>query len=168
MSFDDRASVQLQAIASLDSACTSAGIDYWLFGGWAVDFWVGRVTREHDDVDAAAWRLDFDAIKTALEIAGWRHAPVAGEAGGTRYTWRTAEVEFTFLETRDDGAIVIPLADQPIVWSVEPFGEHRARLNGVGARVIPLELLRSGKQTPRHAADEAAKDRADAEALARI
>jgi Aminoglycoside-2''-adenylyltransferase len=168
MSSDDRASVQLEAIASLDLVCTSAGIDYWLFGGWAVDFWVGRVTREHDDIDAAAWRRDFDAIKAALERAGWRHAPVEAGSVGTRYTWRTADVEFTFLETRDDGAIVIPVPDQPIVWSVEPFGEQRARLDGVGARVIPLELLRSGKQNPRHAPGEAAKDRADAEALTRI
>lgn len=159
---------QLEAIASLDVACRGAGIDYWLFGGWAVDFWVGRVTREHDDIDAAAWRRDFEAIKTALEIAGWLHTPVEGEVVGTRYTWQAAVVEFTFLETRDDGAIVIPLPDQPVVWTREPFGDHQARLSGVDARVIPLDLLRNGKQTPRRAADEAAKDHADAEALSRI
>ena len=47
---------QLDAIASLDQALRAAGLDYWLFGGWAVDFWVGRLTRDHNDTDAAAWR----------------------------------------------------------------------------------------------------------------
>jgi hypothetical protein len=26
---------------------------YWLFGGWAVDFHAGRVTRDHADIDLA-------------------------------------------------------------------------------------------------------------------
>jgi hypothetical protein len=28
-------------------------IAYWLFGGWAVDFHAGQVTREHGDIDIA-------------------------------------------------------------------------------------------------------------------
>ena len=34
------------------------GIEYWLFGGWAVDFYAGSVTRPHDDVDVAVWLDD--------------------------------------------------------------------------------------------------------------
>jgi hypothetical protein len=135
----DLASEQIQAIGSLDAALGSARIDYWLFGGWAVDFWVGRVTREHDDIDAAAWRPDFDAIMQALVDVGWRRTPVENEVVGTRYTF---------------------------VWTTEPFGEERRVLHGVDARTIPLDLLRSGKQMTREAPDEAAKDRADVQALA--
>jgi hypothetical protein len=165
---DPRAAQQLEAIASLNAACASAGVDYWLFGGWAVDFWVGRVTREHHDIDAAAWLRDFHAIKVALESVGWKHTPVKGEVIGTNYTRRAAVVEFTFVELRDDGAIVIPFPDQPIVWSLESFGEHKVSLEGVGARVIPLDLLRSAKQVPRQPPEEAAKDRADAESLSGV
>jgi hypothetical protein len=39
-----KAAEQLAAIESLGRALGDAGIEYWLFGGWAVDFWVGRVT----------------------------------------------------------------------------------------------------------------------------
>ena len=158
-------SEQLHAIESLDAALGSARIDYWLFGGWAVDFWVGRVTREHDDIDAAVWRRDFDAIKRALVDMGWRHTPVENEVVGTRYTFGRVEVEFTFVEARDDGAVVIPVPEHEIVWTTEPFGEERRMLNGVGARTIPLDLLLSGKQMTREAPDEAAKDRADVQAL---
>jgi hypothetical protein len=161
----DRAVAQLEAIERLDAALTGARIDYWLFGGWAVDFWVGRVTREHDDIDAAAWRADYDALGGALGAAGWRHTPAEDEVVGTRYTWAGAVLELTFVEQRADGAIVIPFPGHEIVWTVEPFGDERRTLRGVGARTIPLDLLRRGKETPRDAPDEAAKDRADADAL---
>ena len=162
----ERASEQLEAIASLDAALGSARIEYWLFGGWAVDFWVGRVTREHDDIDAAAWRRDYDAIKRALVDTGWRHTPVENEVVGTRYTRGSAQVEFTFVEARDDGAVVIPIPEHEIVWTTEPFGEERRVLHDVGARTIPLGVLLSGKQMTRDKPDEAAKDRADVQALA--
>ncbi len=162
----ERASEQLEAIGGLDAAFGSARIDYWLFGGWAVDFWVGRVTREHDDIDAAAWRPDYDAIKQALADVGWRHTAVENEVVGTRYTCGSVEVEFTFVETRDDGAVVIPIPEHEIVWTTQPFGEERRTLHGVVARTIPLDLLLTGKQMTRDKPDEAAKDRADVQALA--
>jgi hypothetical protein len=38
----------------------------------------------------------------------------------------------------------------------------------VRARVIPLDVLRSGKSHPRDDASDAAKDRADSETLSRV
>ena len=162
----ERASEQIQAIGSLNAALVDARIEYWLFGGWAVDFWVGRVTRGHDDIDVAAWRRDYGAIKRALVDMGWRHTPVDHEVVGTRYTCRSVEVEFTFVEARDDGAVVIPIPEHAIVWTMEPLGEERRVLHGVEARTIPLDLLRRGKQMTRETPDEAAKDRSDVQALA--
>ena len=159
---------QLAAIASLSRALDQERIDYWLFGGWAVDFWVGRVTREHDDIDVAAWRTDYDAIGTALRAAGWRDTPVPEEVVGTRYQWGMAQVEFTFMTTDTDGQVVIPLPDHPVVWSAEPFGDERRQLSGVDSRIIPLALLKAGKSSAREGSAEAAKDRSDAQALSGV
>jgi hypothetical protein len=156
---------QLAAIASLSRALDHESIDYWLFGGWAVDFWVGRVTREHDDIDVAAWRTDYEAIGTALQAVGWRHTPVPDEVVGTRYQWGTAQVEFTFMTTDSDGRAVIPLPDNPVVWSAEPLGNERRELGGVNSRTIPLALLRAGKSSAREGSAEGAKDRSDDQAL---
>jgi aminoglycoside-2''-adenylyltransferase len=156
---------QLAAIASLSRVLDHESIDYWLFGGWAVDFWVGRVTREHDDIDVAAWRTDYEAIGNALQAAGWRHTPVADEVVGTRYQWGTAEVEFTFMTADPDGQVVIPLPDNPVVWSADPLGNERRQLGGVNSRTIPLALLKAGKSSTREGSAEAAKDRSDAQAL---
>jgi hypothetical protein len=159
---------QLGAITSLSNALDQHGVEYWLFGGWAVDFWVGAVTRHHDDIDVAAWRQDYDTIGAALEAAGWRHTPAEDEMAGTRYQWRSAQVEFTFVVADHDGRILIPLAEQSIVWSTESFGDGRRELLGVSCRTIPLALLRTGKSVPREGAAESAKDRADFEALSRL
>ena len=51
---------QLAALAQVASLLDSNGFDHWLFGGWAVDFRVGAVTRSHDDVDLAVWADDRD------------------------------------------------------------------------------------------------------------
>ncbi len=166
---DGKAAEQLAAIESLGRALDDAGIDYWLFGGWAVDFWAGRVTRDHGDIDAVAWRRDYERIGEALLAAAWRHTPVESDLNGTRYRWRSTEteVELMFVENRD-GAIVVPFPEHEIVWTEEPLGEYERSLGGVRARVIPLELLREGKQQPRESPAEAAKDVADQAALADI
>ena len=74
---------QLSALASVDALLERAGIAYWLFGGWAVDFYAGSVTRPHDDVDIAVWFDDLGKIAALLEEAGWTHAPSEDEDGGT-------------------------------------------------------------------------------------
>ena len=159
---------QLAAIASLSSALDQHGIEYWLFGGWAVDFWVGAITRQHDDIDVASWRQDSDTIRAALQAAGWRHAPSDDDVVGTRYQWRSAQLEVTFVVADEGGRILVPLTDRPVVWSTESFGNGRRDLLGVSCRTIPLALLKTGKSFPREGAADAAKDRADFEALSRL
>ena len=114
------------------------------------------MTREHDDIDVAAWRTDYDAIGTALQAAGWRDTPVPEQVVGTRYQWGMALVEFTFMTTDTDGQVVIPLPDHPVVWSAEPFGDERRQLSGVDSRIIPLALLKAGKSSAREWSTEVA------------
>jgi hypothetical protein len=75
MTTHGRAATQLHTIGWLQTLFAAQGIDYWLFGGWAVDFHVGRVTRDHADVDFAVWQADLDRIRVLLEAQGWEHAP---------------------------------------------------------------------------------------------
>jgi hypothetical protein len=55
---------------------------------------------------------------------------VENEVVGTKYTWRNVEVEFTFVEARDDGAVVIPIPHHEIVWTTKPLGEEVRVLSG--------------------------------------
>ncbi len=66
----------LRATAALERA----GIPYAMAGGNAVAAWVSRVdraaVRNTQDVDILVRRADFDAVKSALESAGFVHADV--------------------------------------------------------------------------------------------
>jgi Aminoglycoside-2''-adenylyltransferase len=48
----------LAALGSASSALKAANLEHWFFGGWAVDLWMGRLTRPHDDIDVLVWRRD--------------------------------------------------------------------------------------------------------------
>ncbi|UQX01938.1 aminoglycoside adenylyltransferase [Streptomyces sp. RerS4] len=47
------------------------GIEVWLRGGWAMDFWLGEITREHEDVDWFAWSEDGPRLRERLVPLGY-------------------------------------------------------------------------------------------------
>ena len=159
---------QLRALRDVAELLERNGFDYWLFGGWAVDFYVGAITRPHGDVDFAMWHDDAVAAAALLEAHGWRHAPEPDEDGGTGYERGPVRVELTYLEQDDRGRVVIPLRDRDAVWSEEPLGDDARELFGVRCRVAALSLLKAGKSSPRDDPDDAAKDRADYAALSAL
>jgi hypothetical protein len=57
-------------IDSLLEAATALGrfgAPWWFAGGWAIDLHLGRVTREHHDVDVAVLRRDQHLLHRALD-----------------------------------------------------------------------------------------------------
>ena len=71
---------QLQLIADVRATCQSIGAPVWLRGGWAMDFFLGRVTRDHADIDWFAWAGNANGIISAL--AGRGYVVVAGSPAG--------------------------------------------------------------------------------------
>jgi hypothetical protein len=159
---------QLSAIARTHELFTRGGIDYWLFGGWAVDFHAGSITRPHDDIDIAVWLDDHDRIAGLLGAEGWKHAPEPDEDGGTGYERDAVRLELTFLVPSDGGEVYIPLRAGGVLWSDEPLGSDLAELSGVPARVLGVAALKRGKSHSREDPVEAAKDRADFATLSQL
>src|SRR3954451_24620878 len=60
----------LSMVGGASDALEAAGLEHWFFGGWAVDLWVGRITRPHDDIDVLVWRRDEALVDEALQGAG--------------------------------------------------------------------------------------------------
>ncbi len=159
---------QLLALAQTHELFTRSGIDYWLFGGWAVDFHAGTITRSHDDIDVAVWLDDHGRIAQLLGAEGWRHAPESDEDGGTGCERDAVRLELTFLVPGDGGEVFIPLCAGRVLWSDEPLNTNLAELSGVRARVLGLAELKRGKARFRDDPPEAAKDRADFEILSQL
>jgi hypothetical protein len=165
---DDLTWQQLAALARVSDRLEEAGIAYWLFGGWAVDFYVGSVTREHHDLDLAVWLEDLPRIAELLREDGWRHAPLADEDGGTGYEREAVRLELTYLVREREGRIFTPFHHGPGVWPEEAFASAVGELRGVRSRLVSLTSLMQGKSSPRDDPEEAAKDRADFSRLSRL
>jgi Aminoglycoside-2''-adenylyltransferase len=159
---------QLGALGSIEELLDAHGIDGWLFGGWAVDFHAGWVSRGHDDLDLAVWAADHDRIAGLLAADGWTHAPDEGEDGYTAYERDGVRLELAFLERAEDGETYTPLRNGRATWPEDTFGEDVAELGGVRARVIGLGALRADKSETRDDPRVAAKDHADLETLASV
>ena len=170
MGADSRSRLQLDALARVAMLLEEAAVDYWLFGGWAVDFYAGYVSRAHDDVDLAVWLDDLPHVAALLEADGWRHAAEADEDGGTGYERDSVRLELTYL-ARDDDGVYTPLRSAKPYWSEDALADDTAELEGVRSRAVSLAALARTKSRARSdAADaaDAAKDGADSEVLGRI
>jgi hypothetical protein len=163
---------QLAALSRVHSLFEQQGIEYWLFGGWAVDFHVGAVTRSHEDIDIAIWLKDRPAIAGLLEAAEWRHTPDEGEDGYTTYTRDGVRLDLAFLERDDDGGdealVYTPLRAGRVSWPHGAFGTDVLELRGARARVVTLGALRADKSELHDDPAVNAKDRADLAALGRL
>jgi hypothetical protein len=54
------------------AAAAERGVEVWLRGGWAMDFFLGEVTRDHRDIDWFAWTGDADVLGAELGRRGFR------------------------------------------------------------------------------------------------
>ncbi|MER5775520.1 hypothetical protein ABT144_14730 [Streptomyces sp. NPDC002039] len=65
-----RADRQLRLIAEAMEVAGPLGVAVWLRGGWAMDFFLGEITRDHEDIDWFAWADDAGALAEGL-AAPW-------------------------------------------------------------------------------------------------
>lgn len=162
----EKTAEQLAALAEISRLLQRHGIDYWLFGGWAVDFHAGRVTRQHADLDLAIWSRDRARVADLLITGSWEHRPDAGEDGYTVYERGAVRLEVAFLAADDRGQVYTPLRNGRGEWPEGTFGEDVLELDGVRARVVGRKALILDKSIVRDDPVVAAKDRADVATLA--
>ena len=81
---------QLSALRELTGQLADQALDYWLSGGWAVDFYVGHVSRPHGDIVLAVWErvpVLMLVVRETPEFAAsapWSKPCLRGLAGAMR------------------------------------------------------------------------------------
>jgi hypothetical protein len=138
---DEQTGRHLELIRATGDVLGAAGIDWWLFGGWAIDFHAGRITRAHSDIEFYVWNHDADAARAALTEAGFLAPPGLHPEEGQPYLKDGQEVGSWFLLHDAEGRIVTPgrWADWP--WYPGAFDGPPLTLDGVTAGVVTLEAL---------------------------
>jgi len=102
---DRRSDRQFELINEFASICTAASIEFWLRGGWAMDFFLGRVTREHHDIDVFVWSKDAITLMERLTQAGFEEmggAPPEAQRNVMRYG---EELQIVLLDSNQRGEI---------------------------------------------------------------
>jgi aminoglycoside-2''-adenylyltransferase len=160
-------SEQLAVLAELDQLLAEYRVAYWLFGGWAVDFHAGQVTREHGDIDIAVWSDDRARLIALLFDRAWSHRPEPGEDGYTCYARDSIRLEVAFLARDELGHVYTPLRVGRGEWPANSFGDEVGHLHGISAHLVSRESLIADKSTNRTDVETAAKDRADVASLRR-
>jgi lincosamide nucleotidyltransferase A/C/D/E len=59
-------------VIDLYAKLESLGIVIWIDGGWAVDFLLGKITRNHSDLDVAVEYKNLEKFKEYLQTQGYR------------------------------------------------------------------------------------------------
>jgi lincosamide nucleotidyltransferase A/C/D/E len=63
---NEQTSRQLTLLRQIRDAFSSSAIGWWIFGGWGLDTRIGRVTRDHGDIEFWVERTDGDPVRDLL------------------------------------------------------------------------------------------------------
>ncbi|MEV7519204.1 aminoglycoside adenylyltransferase [Streptomyces sp. NPDC091371] len=133
----NRAREQRQ-LAMIEEVVT-LGVEVWLRGGWAMDFWLGEITRPHEDVDWFAWSRDADRL-TGL-LVGRGYEVLRADDQQLDLVRDGEELSFALVARDAEGRVVV--AGGPWAGTAWPEGMLSApepgRLRGLACPVVSPE-----------------------------
>ena len=112
------------------------GIEFWVRGGWAVDLFVGRVTREHEDIDLFAWARDAEAFVGALAGRGYEETGGPPPETQRNLVKNGVELHLALLERTPAGDVVA--APLPSPWDPWPEGMLTPCEGRIGDLACPI------------------------------
>jgi hypothetical protein len=157
-----RADRQLRLIAKVVAVTAEYGIEVWLRGGWAMDFFLGEVTRDHRDIDWFAWSSDGASLDVRLGRRGYRRMPGPPPDQQLDMVKDGEDLSFNLLRKDDTGRAVVgggPWAGSP--WPSNMLETHTGRIGDLRCPIIAPQAQIEIKQmmpvwvpgTPRRAKD---------------
>jgi aminoglycoside-2''-adenylyltransferase len=166
---DESAEGQLRVIHKVIEVTRGAGIPVWLFGGWGLDARIGRITREHGDVEFWVERIHAGRSKTALTGAGAVALTTQPPEESCEFTWDGTPFSTAYFDRQPDGAFSQPMG-RFSDWLFPPgsFGDEPGTLDGVPVPAMSVAgMLAMKEQYPslRNGGPWRQKDIADIEIL---
>ena len=148
---NERTTAQLRIIKAVVNALDTAAIPAWLFGGWGLDARIGRITREHGDVEFWVERTDAERSKTVLTGAGAMALATQPPEEACEFTWDSADFSTAYFDRQPDGSS-IQLLGRWSDWLFPPgsFGDEPGMLDGMPVLAMSVAgMLAMKEQYPR-------------------
>lgn len=99
---------QLAVLREIVSLLRRARIPYWVRGGWAVDFLIGRARPRHEDIDLVTWSRHAARLRRLLEDVSYQLAPTPQPVRQYDFVKNGVDVSFVFIRRDADGVIRSP------------------------------------------------------------
>ncbi|WP_336216050.1 nucleotidyltransferase domain-containing protein [Nonomuraea sp. LPB2021202275-12-8] len=118
-------------------ALREAGCEVWIGGGWGIDALVGRVTREHHDLDLMHRAEQEPVVIATLEAAGY--AEVEGVVPGRPARFVMAgpgEIDLHPLRFAPDGSATQPADDRGGVFTYPAAAFVTGMIEGVSVHCL--------------------------------
>ncbi len=161
---NEATAIQMRLIGEIRDALDAAGVAWWLFGGWAMDFHAGEVTRDHADIELFVGLEDAGKAKNALVRAGFEAPTGLHPDEGQPFLKDGQEVSATYLARHADGDLRVPGRWSEWVFPAGAFDEPRVRLGDLDVAAMSVEgllAMKVGFADQPHGAPLREKDRAD-------
>jgi Aminoglycoside-2''-adenylyltransferase len=148
---NERTAAQLRIIKAVVNTLDAAGISAWLFGGWGLDARIGRITREHGDVELWVERTDAGRSKTVLTGASATALATQPPEEACEFTWDGTDFSTAYFDRRPDGSFSQPLG-RFSDWLFPPgsFSDEPGTLDGTPVLAMSAAgMLAMKEQYPR-------------------
>lgn len=132
-----RATRQLRLIGEVVAVTAKLGVAVWLRGGWAMDFFLGEVTRDHRDIDWFTWSGDAEVLGASLTAIGYEHVPGLPPDQQLDLLKDGEDLSFNLLRRDEAGRVVVgggPYAGQP--WPDGMLGPRTGRIGELRCPII--------------------------------
>jgi hypothetical protein len=139
---------QFALLQEIMTLCATRAIPIWVRGGWAVDFALGQITREHEDIDLFAWASDAKRMTEALEQAGFRPQDGPPPEQQRDFIKDEESIQVALVDLNDAGEVIVaggPWAGSP--WPPGMLGTDRGEIGEMNYPIVnPLVQIEVKEQ----------------------
>lgn len=133
----------LKILSEINTICLNLKFHIWLRGGWAIDFLLGKVTREHSDIDLVTLIQYREELERVMINAGFKKIPVS--MFQTDFIKDEIDVSFVFVSISEEGKIIAN-GFPDLEWRNDALPIQKYNLKGISINVLnPYQLLEEKK-----------------------
>jgi Aminoglycoside-2''-adenylyltransferase len=147
---DERTSTQLRLIMAVTGTLGAAGIPAWLFGGWGLDARLGRITREHSDIEFWVERTEAERSQAALADAGATVLATQPPAEACEFAWDGLDFSTAYFDRRPDGSFSLEGRWSDWLFPPGSFGDETGMIGGTPVPAMSVAgMIAMKEQYPR-------------------
>ncbi|MDX5475667.1 MAG: hypothetical protein LPK00_09055 [Bacillaceae bacterium] len=141
--FNTQTISQLKVLSEISALSDELDITFWLRGGWAIDFLLGKITRPHDDIDIVTWIDNREQLETTLAVAGYEQLDVKEQFRKRQSDFYKdhVDVTFSYITHSYNGSIIMNGLPE-WEWRADSLLPQKFVFHGIAAKVLnPKQLL---------------------------